>query len=213
MLCLNKYLFWASAVHPARMCGTLSWAWPHSLHFTSPVQLVCVVLLKYNFVGNNCSYISNAPAIVYEGHDFHFHNQLKHYYYYYYYYYKNIIIYYYFVSVKCSTTATELNVTWKNMINGTFKNGTCGYQVVVWRNNERVEVKNLNSSSNQYFLNRLGNYVYKYFPYFISSHGKFYIINILLYYTKKFTGILFDSAMAKYRKHSSFVEKARFNSI
>ena len=41
-------------------------------------QLVCVFLLKYTFVGNNCSFISNAPATVYEGHDFHLLNQLKH---------------------------------------------------------------------------------------------------------------------------------------
>ncbi|XP_067028627.1 adhesion G protein-coupled receptor L4-like isoform X1 [Acropora muricata] len=58
-------------------------------------------------------------------------------------------------NVKCSTTATELNVTWKNMIKGTFKNDTRGYKVVVRRNKERVEVKNLNSSSHHYFLNRL----------------------------------------------------------
>ncbi|XP_015747940.1 PREDICTED: adhesion G protein-coupled receptor L3-like [Acropora digitifera] len=58
-------------------------------------------------------------------------------------------------NVKCSTTATELNVTWKNMIKGTFKNDTRGYQVEVWRNKERVEVKNLNSCSHHYFLNRL----------------------------------------------------------
>ena len=69
---------WASAVHPARMCGTLSWAWPHDLHLTSPGQLVSVFLLKYSFVGNSCSYIFNAPAIVYPGHDLSLLNELKH---------------------------------------------------------------------------------------------------------------------------------------
>ena len=104
------------------------------------------------------------------------------YYYYYYYYYYQKIIYYYFVSVKCSTTATELNVTWKNMIKGTFKNDTRGYQVEVRRNKERVEVKNLNSSSHHYFLNRLGNYVNRYFPYFMPSLWKVYIIAVKIYW-------------------------------
>ena len=104
------------------------------------------------------------------------------YYYYYYYYYYQKIIYYYFVSVKCSTTATELNVTWKNMIKGTLKNDTRGYQVEVRRNKERVEVKNLNSSSHHYFLNRLGNYVNRYFPYFIRSLWKVYIIGVKIYW-------------------------------
>ena len=67
------------------------------------------------------------------------------------------------------------------MINGTLKNGSGGYQVVVRRNKERVEIKNLNSSSHQYFLNRLGNNVYKYFPYFIPSLGKVYIIALKIY--------------------------------
>ena len=78
MLCRNKYLFWASAVHLARMCGTLSWAWPHSLHFTSPRQLVCVSLLEYSFVGNSCLYISNTLVMVCEGHDLYLLSQLKH---------------------------------------------------------------------------------------------------------------------------------------
>ena len=78
ILCLNKYLFWASAVHPARMCGTLSWAWPHSLHFTSSRQLVCVLLLEYSFVGSSCSYISNTSVMVCVGHDLHLLSQLKH---------------------------------------------------------------------------------------------------------------------------------------
>ena len=84
--------------------------------------------------------------------------------------------------MKCSTTATELNVTWKNMIKGTFKNDTRGYQVEVRRNKEHVEVKNLNSSSHHYFLNRLGNYVNTYFPYFIPSIWKVYIIAVKIYW-------------------------------
>ena len=65
------------------------------------------------------------------------------------------------------------------MIKGTFKNDTRGYKVVVWRNKERVEVKNLNSSSHHYFLNRLGNYVNKYF---IPSLWKVYIIAVKIYW-------------------------------
>ena len=59
------------------MCVTLSWTWPHSLHFTSPGKLVCVLLLEYSFVDNRCSYSSNTLAIVYERHDLHLFSQLK----------------------------------------------------------------------------------------------------------------------------------------
>ncbi|XP_068676756.1 latrophilin-like protein LAT-2 isoform X2 [Montipora foliosa] len=56
--------------------------------------------------------------------------------------------------IKCTTTATELNVTWQTVKRKIFKNNNWGYRVRVWNEQQNVS-KDLDSSVHQYFLTRL----------------------------------------------------------
>ena len=66
---LYRYLGFAREEHPANTCATLSATFPHNLHRTSPSVEVCVFSFVLRFVGNNCSYSSYMPAMVYVGHE------------------------------------------------------------------------------------------------------------------------------------------------
>ncbi|XP_068726850.1 adhesion G protein-coupled receptor L2-like isoform X2 [Montipora capricornis] len=57
-------------------------------------------------------------------------------------------------NIKCTTTATELNVTWQSIKRKIFKKNNWSYRVRVWNEQQNVS-KDLDSSVHQYFLTRL----------------------------------------------------------
>lgn len=60
--------------------------------------------------------------------------------------------------IKCTATRTTLNITWQAIERNVFKNGSQGYRLTVWRisNETKIIKKDLNHSSNHYFLKKLG---------------------------------------------------------